>query len=54
MIIHFPKKTQIVLLLAKKVTVLVEHSDFADIFSEELANVLPEQTKANEHAIKLK
>ena len=28
-------------------------TDFADVFSEKSANVLPERTKVNEHAIKL-
>ena len=41
------------LLLAKKITVLAKYLDFADVFLEELANVLPEQTWVNEHAIKL-
>ena len=42
------------LLLAKKVTIPAKYSDFADIFLEESANVLPEQTGANEHTIELK
>ena len=41
------------LLLAEKVTVPVEYSDFADVFSKKSANVLPERTEANEHAIEL-
>ena len=41
------------LLLAKKFTILAEYPDFANVFSENSANVLPEQTKVNEHAIKL-
>ena len=52
--IHLARKAQIALLLAKKVTRLAKYSDFADIFSEELGNILLKQTKANKHAIKLK
>ena len=51
--IHLAKKAQLALLLNKKVTVPTGYSDFADVFSEKLANVLPERTGANEHAIKL-
>ena len=40
------------LLLVKKVT-LAEFLDTADFFLEESANILPEQTGVNEHAIKL-
>ena len=38
--------------LAKEVTVLAKYSDFADVFSKELAEVLPEHTGINEHSIK--
>ena len=41
------------MLLVEEVTVPVDYLDFADIFSEKSANVLPEQTGANEHAIEL-
>ena len=41
------------LLLAKEITVLAKHLDFADMFLQESANVLPKQTGVNEHAIKL-
>ena len=41
------------LLLAKKVTVPVKYSDFADIFLKKLTNIFPEQIGINEHAIKL-
>ena len=41
------------LLLAKKVIVSTKYSDFTDVFSEKSANVLPERTGANEHAIEL-
>ena len=53
MTIHPAREAQLALLLAKKVTVPTEYSDFADIFSKKSANVLSEQTEANEHAIKL-
>ena len=53
MTIYPARKAQLALLLAKKVTVLVEYSDFADVFLEELKNVLPKRTKINEHAIEL-
>ena len=39
--------------MAEKVTVLAEYLDFADVSLEKLANILPEQTGVNEHAIKL-
>ena len=48
------REAQLALVLAKEVTVSTEYSDFADVFSEKSANVLPERTGANEHAIKLK
>ena len=41
------------MLLAKQVTVLAKYLDFANVFLEESANVLLEQTGVNEHAIKL-
>ena len=52
-IIYPVKKAQKALLLAKKITVLAEYFDFANVFLEESANVLPEQIGVNEHAIKL-
>ena len=51
--IYLARKAQIALLLAKKVTIYAKYSDSADVFLEELANILPEQTKVNEHAVKL-
>ena len=39
--------------MAKKVTVPTEYLDFADVFLEKSANVLPERTGANEHLIEL-
>ena len=53
MTIHPAREAQVALLLAKKVTILAEYLDFADVFSKKLANVLPKQTGANEHAIEL-
>ena len=54
MTIHPAREAQLASLLTEEVTVPVEYSDFADVFSEKSANVLPEQTGANEHAIELK
>ena len=51
--IHLAKEAQLALLLAKKVTVLAKYLDFANVFLEESANILPEQIGANEHTIKL-
>ena len=53
MTIELARKTQIALLLAKKFIVPAKYSDFAAVLLEELANVLPKQTEANEHTIKL-
>ena len=52
--IYPAKKAQFALLLTKEVTMLTEYLDFADVFLGKLANVLAEQTGANEHAIELK
>ena len=53
MTIHPAREAQLALLLTEEVTVPVEYSDFADVFSEKSANVLPERTGANKHAIEL-
>ena len=53
-IIHPDYKAQIALLLAKKVIIPVKYSDFADIFSKKLAEVLSKQTRVNKYAIKFK
>ena len=53
MSIHLARKAQLALLLIKEVIVPVEYLDFADVFSEKSANVLPKQIGANEHVIKL-
>ena len=39
------------LLLSEKVIVLEKNSDFADVFSKESTEVLPERTGINEYAI---
>ena len=51
--IHLARKTQITLLLAKKVTIPAKYTDFADVFSKKSANVFSKQIRANEPAIKL-
>ena len=48
------RKAQMALLLAKKVTIPVEYSDFADMFLEKSANIILVQTGVNEHNIKFK
>ena len=53
MTIHPARKAQLALLLAKKITVLAEYSDFANVFLKKLANIFLEQTGINEHIIKL-
>ena len=40
-------------MLAEEVRIPDEYSDFADVFSEAKALVLPERTELNEHAIDL-
>ena len=51
--IHPAREAQLTLLLAEEVNIPTEYSDFADLFLEKSANVLPEQTGANEHTIEL-
>ena len=53
--IHPFRKPQIFGLIAKKAPtkVPVEYSDFADVFSLDLASKLPEHTRINDHAIEL-
>ena len=55
MTIHPARQAQIALLKAEEapVTVPAEYSDFADVFSEKYAAVLPEHTEINTHAIDL-
>ena len=51
--IHLDKAAQITSLFIKEVKIPDEYSDFADVFLEEKALVLPERTKLNEHTINL-
>ena len=53
MTIHPARKAQLALLLVKKVTVPTKYRDFAHVFLEKSANILPERIGANEHAIEL-
>ena len=53
MSIHPAREAQITLLIAEKVKIPTNYSDFSDMFSEEKALVLPEITDLNQHAIKL-
>ena len=53
MTIHPAREAQLALLLTEEVTVPVEYSDFADVFSEKSVNVLPKRIGVYEHAIKL-
>ena len=53
MTIHPAREAQIVSLLAKEVTVPTEYSDFTDVFSKKLAEVLSECIGINKHAIEL-
>ena len=53
MTIHTTKKGQKVLVLTKKVIVLAEYLDFANVFLEKLTNILLKQTGLNEHIIEL-
>ena len=52
-IIHSVRKAQMALLLAKKITVLIEYPDFANMFLKESVNVFTEQTGVNKYAIEL-
>ena len=42
------------MLLVKDIIVLAKHSDVANVFLQKSANILLEQTKLNEYAIKQK
>ena len=50
--IYLAKKTQIVLLVSKKIWILTKYLDFSNIFLEKKALILPKATKINQHAIK--
>ena len=53
--VHPSRRVQIAALVANKASILIptEYSDFADIFSPELASELLEYTEINDHAIEL-
>ena len=51
--LYLNKVAQITSLLTEKVKILDEYSDFANVFLEEKALVLPERTELNEYAINL-
>ena len=51
--IYLVREAWIGLLSTKKVVFLAKYLDFADVFSEKLANLLLEKTGANKYAIKL-
>ena len=51
--IYLAEKAQIALLFAKKVTVLVEYADFANLFLKKSARELPKRTGITEYIIKL-
>ena len=53
MTIHLAWEAQIASLRAKKITVPTEYSDFADVFSKESGEMLPERSGINKHAIEL-
>ena len=53
MTINQTREAQLALLLAKEVIIPTKYLDFANVFSKKSANVLPERTGANEHAIEL-
>ena len=54
MLIDPAQKAQIALMLAKKVTVVAEYTDFADVFLKKFAKVLPKCTNINKYIMKLK
>ena len=53
MAIYPAREAQIALLVAKKMQIPSEYSDFSDIFLEEKTLVLLVATNLNQHAIKL-
>ena len=52
MSIQSMREAWLALLLTKKITVSVKYLNFTDVFLEKSANVFPERTGANKHAIK--
>ena len=53
MAIHPTRKAQMASLIAEKLQIPSEYSDFSNIFLEEKASILPEAIELNLHAIKL-
>lgn len=53
MVIHLAKKTQIILLLMKKVTIKKKYLDFINVFLEKKASILLKITNLNQYAIEL-
>ena len=53
-LIHLALKTQIVLSLTKKMTILVKYLDFVDIFLKKLTTKLPKYLSINKYTSKLK
>ena len=53
MAIYQARKTQIALLISKKVKITAKYSDFSNVFSEEKVLVLPELSKPNQYTINL-
>ena len=51
--IHPAQKAQIAMLLAKKITVPVRYTNFTNVFSGELTELLSKRTSNNIYAIKL-
>ena len=52
--VNLARKTKIALLLAEKVIIPAEYTDFVNVFLKELAEILPERTDINKYAIELK
>ena len=53
MTIHLARKAQIALFILKKITVPAKYSDFANIFSKELAKMFSKYTGIKKYTIKL-
>lgn len=54
MLIHLVCKTEITLLIAKKVMILAKYLDFIDIFWKNLAAKLSKESNITKHLINLK
>ena len=53
MTIYLAQKAQIILFIAKKVTILTKYAEFINIFSKKSTKVLLKQTSIHGHTIKL-